>query len=64
MKAKETSAALDEKEKKKAEKMAKMMAGFDLGGDVFSDNERKLQDLIQRVDALHKVSEAGEPVAP
>ncbi|OGM43858.1 kinesin family protein (KinA) [Aspergillus bombycis] len=64
MKAKETSAALDEKEKKKAEKMAKMMAGFDLGGNVFSDNERKLQDLINRVDALHQVSEAGENIAP
>ncbi|KAF5857385.1 hypothetical protein ETB97_005877 [Aspergillus alliaceus] len=64
MKAKETSAALDEKEKKKAEKMAKMMAGFDLGGNVFSDNERKLQDLINRVDALYQVSEAGETIAP
>ncbi|KAF9890143.1 hypothetical protein FE257_006304 [Aspergillus nanangensis] len=64
MKAKETSAALDEKEKKKAEKMAKMMAGFDLGGDVFSDNERKLQDLVQRVDSLHQISEAGEIIAP
>lgn len=64
MKAKETTAALDEKEKKKAEKMAKMMAGFDLGGEVFSDNERKLQDLIQRVDSLHQVSEAGETIAP
>jgi kinesin family protein 5 len=64
MKAKETTAALDEKEKKKADKMAKMMAGFDLGGEVFSDNERKLQDLIQRVDSLHQVSEAGETIAP
>ncbi|KAJ5662610.1 uncharacterized protein N7477_010226 [Penicillium maclennaniae] len=64
MKAKETTAALDEKEKKKAEKMAKMMAGFDLGDDVFSDNERKLQDLIARVDALHEVSAAGETIAP
>ncbi|KAL6238363.1 hypothetical protein BDW75DRAFT_27217 [Aspergillus navahoensis] len=64
MKAKETTAALDEKEKKKAEKMAKMMAGFDLGGEVFSDNERKLQDLIQRVDSLHQVAEAGEAIAP
>ncbi|KAL4952274.1 P-loop containing nucleoside triphosphate hydrolase protein [Aspergillus filifer] len=64
MKAKETTAALDEKEKKKAEKMAKMMAGFDLGGEVFSDNERKLQSLIQRVDALHQVSETGEVIAP
>lgn len=64
MKAKETTAALDEKEKKKAEKMAKMMAGFNLGGEVFSDNERKLQDLISRVDSLHSVSEAGETIAP
>ncbi|KAJ5116989.1 hypothetical protein N7456_001337 [Penicillium angulare] len=64
MRAKETTAALDEKEKKKAEKMAKMMAGFDLGGEVFSDNERKLQDLIHRVDALHEVSASGETVAP
>lgn len=64
LRAKETTAALDEKEKKKAEKMAKMMAGFDLGGEVFSDNERKLQDLISRVDALHEVSAAGETVAP
>lgn len=64
MRAKETTAALDEKEKKKTEKMAKMMAGFDLGGDVFSDNERKLQDLIQRVDALHQISSEGEVIAP
>lgn len=64
MKAKETTAALDEKEKKKAEKMAKMMAGFDLGDDVFSNNERKLQGLISRVDALHQVSSAGETIAP
>lgn len=64
MKAKETTAALDEKEKKKADKMAKMMAGFNLGGEVFSDNERKLQDLIARIDSLHSVSEAGETIAP
>ena len=64
MKAKETTAVLDEKEKKKAEKMAKMMAGFNLGGDVFSDNERKLQELINRVDSLHNVSEVGETIAP
>ncbi|OQD72574.1 hypothetical protein PENDEC_c020G04656 [Penicillium decumbens] len=64
MKAKETTAALDEKEKKKAEKMAKMMAGFNLGDDVFSDNERKLQSLIARVDALHEISASGETIAP
>jgi kinesin family protein 5 len=31
---------------------------------VFSDNERKLQDLIQRVDALHQISAEGETIAP
>ena len=64
MSAKETSAVLDEKEKKKAEKMAKMMAGFDLGGDVFSDNERSIKEVIDQVDALHVQSAAGEAVAP
>ncbi|RDL35834.1 uncharacterized protein BP5553_06446 [Venustampulla echinocandica] len=64
MSAKETSAVLDEKEKKKAEKMAKMMAGFDLGGDVFSDNERSIKEAIDQVDALHEQSAAGEAIAP
>lgn len=64
MRAKETSAALDEKDKKKAERMAKMMAGFDLGMEVFSDNERKIQALVERVDVLHETSETGEAVAP
>lgn len=64
MSAKETSAALDEKDKKKAERMAKMMAGFDLGLDVFSDNERKIQKLIERVDSLYQTSSAGDAVAP
>ena len=64
MSAKETSAVLDEKEKRKAEKMAKMMAGFDLGGDVFSDNERSIKEVIKQVDALHEQSSAGEAIAP
>ncbi|KAK2795105.1 Kinesin heavy chain [Onygenales sp. PD_10] len=64
MSAKETSAALDEKDKKKAERMAKMMAGFDLGMNVFSDNERKIQALVERVDSLHASTAAGEAVPP
>jgi kinesin family protein 5 len=64
MSARETSAVLDEKEKRKAEKMAKMMAGFDLGGEVFSDNERSIQRAIEQIDALHIQSSAGEAVAP
>ncbi|PGH00232.1 kinesin heavy chain [Blastomyces parvus] len=63
MSAKETSAALDEKDKKKAERMAKMMAGFDLGMNVFSDNERKIQKLVERVEALQASNSAGEPIA-
>lgn len=64
MSAKETSAAMDEKDRKKQERMAKMMAGFDLGGDVFSGNERKIQTLIDQLDSLHETSAAGEIVAP
>ena len=64
MSAKETTAVLDEKERKKAERMAKMMAGFDLGGDVFSDNERSIRELIAHVDSLYEVSASGEAIAP
>ena len=64
MSAKETSAVLDEKEKRKAEKMAKMMASFDMGGDVFSDNERSIKEMIAQLDALHEQSAAGEAIAP
>lgn len=60
MSAKESGAALDEKEKKKAEKMAQMMAGFDLGSDVFSDNERSIADAIAQIDQLHEVSSGGD----
>lgn len=64
MSAKETSAMLDEKEKRKAERMAKMMAGFDLGGEVFSDKERAIVDAIRQVDALHEQSSSGDPIPP
>ncbi|KAF1997339.1 kinesin-domain-containing protein [Amniculicola lignicola CBS 123094] len=64
MSAKETSAILDEKEKKKAERMAQMMAGFDLGGEVFSENERSIRKMIEQIDALHEMSASGEAVAP
>ncbi|KAF3767810.1 kinesin-domain-containing protein [Cryphonectria parasitica EP155] len=60
MSAKENGTALDEKEKKKAEKMAQMMAGFDLGSDVFSDNERSIGEAIQQLDQLHEISSGGD----
>lgn len=62
--AKETGAAFDEKEKRKAEKMAKMMAGFELGGDVFSDNEKSIAETIQQVDALYEQSSVGNHISP
>ncbi|KAI0132107.1 P-loop containing nucleoside triphosphate hydrolase protein [Xylariales sp. AK1849] len=64
MGAKETSAVLDEKEKRKAEKMAKMMAGFDLGGDVFSENEQVIARAIQQVEELHEQSSSGDVIPP
>ncbi|CAK7264669.1 Kinesin heavy chain [Sporothrix epigloea] len=64
MSSKETTAVLDEKEKKKAEKMAKMMAGFDLGADVFSDQEKSIAEAISSIDALHEISSAGDPLPP
>jgi kinesin family protein 5 len=64
MNAKETSAAMDEKKRKKAEAMAQMMAGFDLGGEVFSDNERSIRRIIEQFDQLHEMSSSGEAIAP
>ncbi|KAF9700015.1 hypothetical protein EKO04_001365 [Ascochyta lentis] len=64
MNAKESSAAIDEKKKKKAEAMAQMMAGFDLGDEVFSDNERSIRKIIEQLDQLHEMSSAGEAIAP
>ena len=64
MSAKETNAVIDEKGKKKAERMAQMMAGFEMGDDSFSDNESKIRRCIEQVDSLHETSTAGEVIAP
>ncbi|CAE6996136.1 hypothetical protein CFE70_000245 [Pyrenophora teres f. teres 0-1] len=64
MNAKETSVAMDEKKRKKAEAMAQMMAGFDLGDEVFSDNERMIRNIIEELDQLHELSSSGEAIAP
>lgn len=62
--AKETNAVLEEKERKKSERMAQMMAGFDMGDEVLSDNEIKIQQCVEQIDLLHELSAAGEVVAP
>lgn len=60
----ETSAALDEKEKKKAERMAQMLAGFDVGSDAFGENEHNVRQAIDHIDRLLDVSLDGGAVAP
>ncbi|KGQ10820.1 Kinesin heavy chain [Beauveria bassiana D1-5] len=64
MSAKENGVAFDEKEKRKAEKMAKMMAGFDLGGEVFSENEKQIAQAIKHIETLHEHSKIGDTIAP
>lgn len=64
MSAKETNAVLEEKERKKSERMAQMMAGFDVGDEVMSENESKIQQCVEQVDSLYDISAVGEMVAP
>ena len=65
MSVKENSAVQDEKEKKKAERMAQMMAGFDIGeGDVFSEHEAKIRKWIEQVEHLQETSSTGEALVP
>lgn len=52
MSAREDGAAIDEKDRVKRERMARMMAGFDLGGELFSDNEQSIRSVIERIDVL------------
>jgi kinesin family protein 5 len=62
MSARENGAMMDEKEKLKKERMATMMAGFELGGELFSDNERSIRRVIEHIDALQdsETIDAGE----
>ena len=64
MSARESGAIMDEKERKKSERMAQMMAGFDMGGAVFSENEKKIHRCIEHIDALFETSVAGEMIVP
>ncbi|KAK6331428.1 Kinesin heavy chain [Orbilia blumenaviensis] len=60
--AKEATAAAEEKERRKAEKMAKMMAGFDLGDEVFSENERLLRSVIENINSLVDIAAGGDSI--
>jgi kinesin family protein 5 len=50
--ARENGGLVDDKERMKRERMATMMAGFDLGGEIFSDNERSIRNFIEQLDSL------------
>ena len=64
MSAKESSAMLDEKEKLKKERMAQMMASFDLGDGMVSQNEMQIREMVHQIDNLLDVAESGEAIAP
>ena len=64
MSAKESSAMLDEKEKLKKERMAQMMAGFDLGDGMVSQNEMQIREMVHQIENLLDVAESGEAIAP
>ena len=62
MSAKESSAMLDEKERLKKERMAQMMAGFDLGDDLSSPSELHVRTTLQQLDSLLEIADSGEAV--
>lgn len=64
MSAKESSALLDEKERLKKERMAQMMATFDLGEGLMSHNEMQIGEMVQQVQSLLEIADNGEAVAP
>lgn len=64
MSTKETEAVFDEKERKKTERMAEMMAGFETGNEPLSSNEKRIKSCIDHVDTLHETSLAGVTIAP
>jgi kinesin family member 5 len=64
MSAAESSQALDEKERLKKERMAQMMASFDIGDGMISQNEMQIREMVQQVDSLLSVADSGEVVAP
>ena len=64
MSAREASDVNDEKERKKSERMAQMMAGFDISDAMYSDSENKIRQCVHTLDSLYEASASGEMVAP
>lgn len=64
MSAKESSALLDEKERLKKERMAQMMASFDLGDGMMSQSEMQIREIVQQVQSMLEMADSGESIAP
>ncbi|KAK4503557.1 hypothetical protein PRZ48_004472 [Zasmidium cellare] len=62
MAAKESSALLDEKDRLKKERMAQMMAGFDLGDGMVSSSELQVREIVQQVQNMLEVADGGDAV--
>lgn len=62
MSAKESSALLDEKERVKKERMAKMMASFDLGEGMISQGEMQVREMVEQVQSLLEMADNGQNV--
>ncbi|KAF2169162.1 hypothetical protein M409DRAFT_52444 [Zasmidium cellare ATCC 36951] len=62
MAAKESSALLDEKDRLKKERMAQMMAGFDLGDGMVSSSELQVREIVQQVQSMLEVADGGEAI--
>ncbi|KAJ9663973.1 hypothetical protein H2198_000476 [Neophaeococcomyces mojaviensis] len=60
MSAKETGAVMEEKDKKKQERMAKIMAEYHINDGAFSENERRTQDMLDQVDKLEQATLSGQ----
>ena len=62
--ASETTAAMDEKEKKKAERMAEMMSGFSMDNQNTGAYELSVKSAIEELDALLASNATGDLVSP
>ncbi|KAJ8605939.1 hypothetical protein MRB53_041303 [Persea americana] len=62
MSAKESSALLDEKERLKKERMAHMMASFDLGDGMMSTSDIQIREMVQHVETLLQNAEKGTAI--
>lgn len=59
MSARENGTVYDEKERLKRERMAKMMAGFDLESEAYGKNERRISGIIEQLASIQDPHDAS-----